>query len=332
MAELRSNKTAQPERREGPTIEEWLGDPRFQESVASLLPRHLTGERFAAIALRQFKLVPTLRECTPASILASMIDAAQLGLEIGLGGECWIIPYKFQGTMTASMQIGYLGHLKLAWQSGMVASVEAGVATREEVDSGRFEFQHGTSGYLHHRPIEGRELNEKTIAYAYGIVWAKGADRPVWRVLDAKDIDRIRRTGRSANSPAWMNWFDEMAMAKALKRTLKWAPKSRELGAAIALDDEADAGVPQSYGSRGEVAGLLAAARVVDPATQAMQDALGRQGGVSGPGGPSNSPNESEGEAGDGTPPPRPIDSREPVPVEARRPASKPAPGGGLGL
>lgn len=330
MPELRSKtpERNEPSRREGPTIEEWLGDPRFQESVAALLPRHLTGDRFAAIALRQFKLVPKLRECTPASILASMIDAAQLGLEIGLGGECWIIPYEIKGTMTASMQVGYLGHLKLAWQSGMVASVEAGVATREEVDAGRFEFQHGTSGFLHHRPIEGRELNEKTIAYAYGIVWSKGADRPVWRVLDAKDIDRIRRTGRSANSPAWVNWFDEMAMAKALKRTLKWAPKSRELGAAIALDDESDAGVPQSYGSRGEVASLLAAARVVDPAEQAMAESIARRGGVTGAGASVKPPDEGEAE-GHGTLPPRPIDTREPEPVEVRRPTSK---GGGLGL
>lgn len=330
MPELRRPEKNEPARREGPTIEEWLGDPRFQESVAALLPRHLTGERFAAIALRQFKLVPELRKCTPASILASMIDAAQLGLEIGLGGECWIIPYKIQGTMTASMQVGYLGHLKLAWQSGMIASVEAGVATREEVDAGRFEFQHGTSGFLHHRPIEGRELTERSIAYAYGIVWAKGADRPVWRVLDAKDIDRIRRTGRSANSPAWTNWFDEMAMAKALKRTLKWAPKSRELGAAIALDDESDAGLPQSYGSRGEVAGLLAASRVADPAAQEMADAIARRGEDTGSSDPGNPPDE--GEAGSGTLPPRPIDTREPEPVPVRRAAPKPAPGGGLGF
>lgn len=313
------------------TIEDWLGDPFFRTSVETILPRHLTGERFVGIALRQFKAIPALKECTPASVLAGMIDAAQLGLEIGLGGECWLLPYNTKGTMQAQLQIGYLGHLKLAWNSGQIASIEANVATHEEVAAGRFEFQHGTAGFLHHRPIQDRDLTEKTVAYAYGIVWLKGAERPLWRVLDARQIARLRNTGRSANSPAWTAWFDEMAMSKALKRALKWAPKARELAHAIAIDDEADAGVPQTYQSGADVAGLLAAS---GQRTQGERDANDemdrlnqRKPGV----GDAAPPDQGAGEAV-GTIPPLPKDDREPVPVAARRaPAARPE-AGGLGF
>lgn len=331
MAELKGRPA--PERAASPqkTIEDWLGDPFFRTSVETILPRHLTSERFVAIALRTFKAVPALRECTPASVLAGMIDAAQLGLEIGLGGECWLIPYKLQGTMQAQLQIGYLGHLKLAWNSGQIASIEANVATHEEVASGRFEFQHGTAGFLHHRPIQDRELSEKTIAYAYGIVWLKGAERPLWRVLDSRQIARLRSTGRSANSPAWTGWFDEMAMAKALKRALKWAPKARELAHAIAIDDEADAGVAQTYQSGADVAGLLAASGQRTPEQAAANEEMDRLNQRKPGAGEAAPPDQGAGEDS-GTIPPLPKDEREPVPVAARRsPAAKPE-GGGLGF
>lgn len=337
MAELQDKKgpNAAARRDErNKSIADWLGDPLFKQSIEAILPRHLTGERFAAVALRTFKQVPALLDCTPSSVLASIIDSAQLGLEIGLGGECWLIPYEIKGVMTASLQIGYLGHLKLAWQSGQIASIEADVVTHDEVAAGRFEFQRGTQGFMHHRPEFDRVVTEKTIAYAYGVVWIKGSDRPIWNVIDAKQIERLRRTGRSANSPAWTNWFDQQSMAKALKRTLKWAPKARELAHAIALDDEADAGVAQTYQSRAEVAGLLDAVGQRSPEQREMDDALARRNQSNKPGvGESGEPDQGSG--AEGTPPPiPPRDTREKVPVPAakRRPQSEnPAEDGDMG-
>lgn len=263
-------KTAPVAERRPASIEDWLNAPNFRQSLGEILPRHLTSERFAAVAMRQFRLIPGLRQCTPDSILSAFMDAAQLGLEIGLGGEAYLIPYRTrikrrdengrtqdEFVDLAQLQIGYLGHLKLAWQSGTIDKIEADVVTREEVDQGRFDFQNGTDGYLRHKPIQDRDLNEKTIAYAYACIWAKGSSRAIFRVLDHKQIQRLRNTGRSANSPAWTNHYDEMAIAKALKRALKWAPKSREIAHAVALDDEADAGIPQSFNSSIDVDSLL---------------------------------------------------------------------------
>lgn len=329
MAELKGKARGEQPRETGKTLADWLESPYFRSSVEAILPRHLTGERMIAIAARQLKAIPALAECSPSSVLGGMIDAAQLGLEIGLGGECWLLPYNMKGEMRAQLQIGYLGHLKLAWQSGQVAAVEANVATHSEVASGRFEFQHGTAAFLHHRPEFDRELTEKTIAYAYGVVWVKGSDHPTWRVLDARQIGRLRNAGRSANSPAWTNWFDEQSMAKALKRALKWVPKARELAHAIALDDEADAGLPQTYQSAADVAGLLSAQGVRTDEEREANEAMARMARQK-PGVGDEAEASDQGSGGpNGTVPPAPIDTREPVPVAARK---APPAGGGLGF
>jgi hypothetical protein len=48
------------------------------------------------------------------------------------------------------------------------------------------------------------------------------------RFLTKGDIEKIRNSSKSANSPAWRNWWGEMARKCALKRTLKDAPLSTE--------------------------------------------------------------------------------------------------------
>jgi recombination protein RecT len=284
MPELKADETpAQVAKSSQKTIEDWLEDPVFQNSLQKILPKHLTSERFAAVAMRQFRLVPGLRKCTPESVLGGFMDAAALGLEIGINGEAYLIPYNQTvkdangdpyKVDLAQLQIGYLGQMKLGWNSGKVSSIEADVVTYDEVEAGRFDYQRGTEGFLRHKPMADRDLSEKNIAFAWALIWIKGSDRPIWRVLDHKEIQRLRNTGRSANSPAWKNHYAEMSIGKALKRVFKWAPKSREQGHAIALDDQADAGLDQDFDAARDVSGILPAS-VPTSAAQNMMDESG---------------------------------------------------------
>lgn len=283
MPELKPEETpAQVARSSQKTIEDWLEDPIFQDSLQKILPRHLTSERFAAVAMRQFRLVPGLRKCTPESVLGGFMDAAALGLEIGLNGEAYLIPYNQTvkdangdpyKVDLAQLQIGYLGQMKLGWNSGKVSSIEADVVTYDEVEEGRFDYQRGSDGFLRHKPMADRDLSEKNIAFAWALIWVKGSDRPIWRVLDHKEIQRLRNTGRSANSPAWKNHYAEMSIGKALKRVFKWAPKSREQALAIGLDDQADAGIDQDFESARDVSRLLPAATTKSAGQNMMDEA-----------------------------------------------------------
>src|SRR5689334_17561934 len=66
----------------------------FAGEIARALPRHLNADRMARVALTCFRQNPQLAQCEPTSVFASVIQAAQLGLEPGLNGRAYLIPYK----------------------------------------------------------------------------------------------------------------------------------------------------------------------------------------------------------------------------------------------
>lgn len=247
MPELRDKEAREAdETTNAVRLEHYLESDRFLDHLKQILPEHLDSDRFSTIALRQMNAIPELKLCTLASVAGAIMQAGTLGLEIATQGECWLIPRQ-EGKgqdrhWEASLQIGYLGHLALAWRSSQVAAIQVDVVIRGDA----FDYQRGTSGYLHHKPQKGRTMDPDQIEYAYAIVQTVMGGE-VWMVLDKIEIERLRKSGPSGNSPAWKNWYDQMAMGKALKRTLKFCPKSRELARAITLDDSSDANIRQNF-------------------------------------------------------------------------------------
>jgi recombination protein RecT len=98
-----------------------LLSPAMQTQLRLALPRHVTPERLARIAVTEIRRTPKLLTCTRESLLGAIMQAAQLGLEPGVLGECWLIPYKTEATFV----IGYRGLVQLAWRSGQIESVHA---------------------------------------------------------------------------------------------------------------------------------------------------------------------------------------------------------------
>lgn len=232
-------------------LEDYLGSSRFLDHLKQILPEHLDSDRFSTIAMRQIRQIPELKLCALETVAASVMEAGTLGLEIGTQGECWLIPRmnsrkdddgEWQKEWEATLQIGYLGHLALAWRSTQISAVMTDVVCAGD----KFKFQRGTDGYLHHIPAKNRDLDAKNIEWAYAIVKTIYGGE-VWQVMDKADIERLRNSGPSANSPAWKNWYCEMSQGKVLKRTLKFCPKSSELGRAINIDDRNDANLRPDY-------------------------------------------------------------------------------------
>lgn len=255
MPELENDKDrAAKGDRHQQTLTQWLNSPRFREGMARILPKHLESERFHSLILRQLSAEPKLAQCTPMSVVGGMMQLATLGLEPGVNGEAWLIPYDNRRkviedgkevwiTVTeAGVQIGYLGHLALAWRSERVSSVQCNYVMKGD----HFKHQHGTNGMIEHIPADDRPVDPKMMTHAYGIIETTYGGQ-IWWVLNTNEVERIRNSSPSKNSPAWKNWYMEMAMGKALKRALKFAPKTREMARAITLDDEHDASVPQEF-------------------------------------------------------------------------------------
>ncbi len=199
--------------------------------IALALPKHLSADRMARIALTCFRTTPKLSECDPASVFAAVIQAAQLGLEPGLNGRCYLIPYG----KTCQFIPGWKGLLELVNRSAR-ASAWTGVIYEGQ----RFEYQQGDTPSLV-IPEISNETNPERIAYAYAVGRVKGAEQPVielWSVDKIKKHrDKYNKVGKSHYS--FGNW--EMYCRKVvLLQVLKYLPATPELELAMSLSTAAE--------------------------------------------------------------------------------------------
>ena len=79
-----------------------------KEQFAAALPQHLNSDRFTRIAITCVRQNPKLAECSVPSLLGSLMTVAQLGLEPGVLGQCYLIPFKNAklGTTECQLQLG----------------------------------------------------------------------------------------------------------------------------------------------------------------------------------------------------------------------------------
>src|SRR5690606_29938873 len=117
----------QPALRPEDQIRQYL--EKMKPQLAMALPKHITPDRMARIALTTIRTNPKLLECSVPSLLGAVMQAAQLGLEPGILGHCYIVPYGREATFI----IGYRGMIDLARRSGNIKSTRARcVYTRSE--------------------------------------------------------------------------------------------------------------------------------------------------------------------------------------------------------
>ncbi len=200
--------------------------------IARALPAHLSADRMARIALTTFRRTPKLANCDPRSVLACVIQAAQLGLEPDTLGRSYIIPYGNE----ASFIPGWKGLVDLMNRSGQGTVWTGAVFKGDE-----FDWQLGDSPHVKHKPRGEAEPAMMTHVYAIGRV--KGAEWPVIEVWTAERVakhrDRYNKVGKRHYS--FENW-EMYARKVVLLQVMKYMPCSAELVHAMALSDASDAG------------------------------------------------------------------------------------------
>lgn len=222
---------------------------RYKDEIARALPKHINPDRMARVALTCFRLTPKLAQCQPASVFAAVIQAAQLGLEPGLNGRCYLIPYGDECQMVP----GWKGLLELVNRSGRAVAWTGGV-----FDGDKFDYELGDSPRVKHLP--GNEDDPAKLIYTYAIGRIRGNDWPIVEVWTNEKIvrhrNRYNKVGKRHYS--YDNW--EMYARKIpLLQVLKYLPSSPELETAIALSDAADAGLSQGLTIEGAIAGAYEA-------------------------------------------------------------------------
>jgi recombination protein RecT len=209
---------------------------KLKPQLAVALPRHMSADRMARLALTEFSKNPDLQACSPTSIAGSIMTAAQLGLEPGINGQAYLIPYK--GTCT--FVPGWKGLVDLVSRSGR-ATVWTGVVYQGD----RFEYQLGDSPFCRHIPGDGGDDGEQfTHVYAIGRVRdASMAVIEVWtRAKVAKHLKVYNKVGGRHYANASENNFEMYARKVALLQVLKYMPASIELANAIDVSNAAEEG------------------------------------------------------------------------------------------
>ena len=77
------------------TPNQLVGDyiDRMMPSISAVLPKHVTAERMTRIALNVIRSNPKLLECDINSLMGAVMESAKLGLEPGLMGQSYLIPF-----------------------------------------------------------------------------------------------------------------------------------------------------------------------------------------------------------------------------------------------
>jgi recombination protein RecT len=230
---------------------------RLKPQMALALPKHLNADRMSRLALTAFSSNPALQNCSFQSIAASIMTAAQLGLEPGVNGHGYLIPYK----NTCTFVPGWKGLVDLVARAG-----RATVWTGAVFQGDDFDYQLGDSPYVKHKPNEAGEEGDFTHVYAVGRV--NGSPMPVvevWsRAKVLKHLKQFNKVGDRHYAKASENNLQMFGRKVALLQVLKYMPSSVELSRAIEVSQAADEG-------KGMVLSGDDLVSVVDPDTGEVQ-------------------------------------------------------------
>ena len=212
---------------------------KSQQAISAALPKHITPERMMRVARTAIQTTPALRECTPMSVIGSIVEAAQLGLEPnGVLGEAYLVPFYNNKTKRKECQLipGYRGYIGLARRSGEVQSISAEVVYSKD----HFDFEYGLDEKLVHRPHLGEDRGKPVAVYAVCRFKDEGGHHFVVMGLD--EVEKIRAGSKAGDSGPWNTHWAEMAKKTAIRRLMKYLPLSVELQRATMIDEYAEAG------------------------------------------------------------------------------------------
>lgn len=229
------------------------------DDIRTVLPPSMDVRRFARVSLLAISKNPDLLSCTPSSIIRSIIEAAEIGLEpTGSLNRAWLVPFKPKDEpKQAQLMIGYQGYADLIREADARRRVVAEVV----YEGDHFKVIKGTeTPRIEHEPAFKTEDPTK-ITHAYAIVFYPDGTNQ-FEVMTRVQIELARAKSKQRNGAAWTEGYGQMSRKTALRRLSNYTPLSAKAADAIARDDE------REYGEPGEAAGPTRTAAVRSEITE----------------------------------------------------------------
>lgn len=187
-----------------------LSNANFQAQLAQVLPKHLTADRMARLAIAAMTRTPKLKECTRESVFRAMMDASMLGLEPD-GRHGHLVPYKTE----CQFIVDYKGLATLLMETGQIKRIYADVVCEND------EYEENMGQVIKHIPNRREPRGE---AYAVYCVIDTVQGGQVCQIMGAAEVEQVRSSspaGRQKGGP-WDQWKHEMWKKTAFKRACKW--------------------------------------------------------------------------------------------------------------
>ena len=209
---------------------------RQTPAIEKALAGTIGAERFARVVTTEIKRNPRLLECDPATVLGSLMLAAQLQLEPGPLGHVYLVPFKRE----CQFIVGYKGMIELAGRTERVAGIGAEIVYEGDLWSGVRTTERGPK--FEHVACAPDDRGSRVGVYCS---WLERlgprvlVPRVRWVWPSEVEAARKRSPAARANSGPWVTDEDSMWRKTAVRRASPWFPQSPYLARAVEVDEQA---------------------------------------------------------------------------------------------
>jgi recombination protein RecT len=217
------------------TIREFIMKPKIMNEITAIIVTTLDPERFMRVFYSQIMLNPDILDCSNMSLLSTMIQSAQIGLEPILQRAA-LIPYK--GVVT--FQPMYRGHILLARNTGKVKVTSRVIFTNEN-----YKVAYGSEEKITHEPMLSWNAEaprgEPVGAYT---VWTYADGDQTFTFMPWSEIIEIRdaysQSWKGGKKSPWRDRPYEMAKKTVIKNHSKTEPCSIYMDHAVNIDNRVE--------------------------------------------------------------------------------------------
>jgi len=169
-----------------------------------------------------------LQKLDAQSIVNSVKNISLIGLTLNPALKyAYLVPRANKCTM----DISYIGMIKLLTDAGTIKNVVADVVYQKEIDQDKFKFKKGTDAFIKHEPLVF-EKDKGDLVGAYAIAYFRDGGSQ-FELMGKDEIEKIKLTSESYKNEKtrqyspWENWESEMWKKTVLRRLFKMLPKTK---------------------------------------------------------------------------------------------------------
>jgi len=227
----------------------------YEKTIVKLLSNNgVRAEKFMTVVENSIRQIPKLLDCERPSLFASILTAAEYGLEPNTPAQLsWIIPYRdnHSGVTYAQFQLGYHGVVDLLYRNERIKKIVTELVYENDI----FERYMDDSLDWKFRYVP-KETDRGARRGVFCVIHIHGAD-PLFKYMSKDEIMEIKSKSKSPSTYDEKNdpqgWMWKKAV---LKQNAKMAPKNytnNVVANALNTDSMLEGGATITLDEKGQV-------------------------------------------------------------------------------